>query len=60
VDPVSSANIRLLFQQNPETALQENEVMRLLKKAETDEETAKLMKSSTNTLMYDFTQHYKK
>jgi 2-polyprenyl-6-methoxyphenol hydroxylase-like FAD-dependent oxidoreductase len=60
VDPVSSANLRLLFQQNPETAVEENETMRLMKKAETDEETAKLMKSGVNALMYDFTQHYKK
>lgn len=40
--------------------MEENETMRLMKKAETDEETAKLMKSGFNALIYDFTQHHRK
>jgi hypothetical protein len=59
VDPVSSANIRRLFDQDPETAGERDEFFLLCKKAETDPELARQMQHGANALKYDFTQHYK-
>ncbi|KAL3484344.1 hypothetical protein BJX62DRAFT_248526 [Aspergillus germanicus] len=59
VNPTSSGNIRLLFEQNPETALNESEFLRMCKEAETDPEVAAKMKEGLNALQYDFTQHYR-
>lgn len=58
VNPVSSSNIKRMFSQNPDTALEDDEFLQTVKKAETDEELSKVMQSSSNRLKYDFTQHY--
>lgn len=58
VDPVSSHNIRLLFEQNPDTAVGDNAFLSLCNKAETDPEAAQILKNGANILMYDFTKHY--
>ncbi|QKX53819.1 uncharacterized protein TRUGW13939_00899 [Talaromyces rugulosus] len=60
VDPVSSSNIRLLFEQDPETAMQDSEFLKMCKKAETDPEVAALQRSGMDSLQYDFQQHYQK
>ena len=40
-DPMSTANIRLLFDSNPDTALQDSEILQMVKKGEKDEEFTK-------------------
>ena len=50
VDPISSENIRRLFAQDPERALETDEFLQLCKKTETDVEFSKefqLVKQST-------------
>lgn len=47
IDPVSSANIRRLFYQDPDEALEKDPFLKMLKQAETDAEAkAKLQKVS--------------
>ncbi|KAJ5631976.1 hypothetical protein N7490_008315 [Penicillium lividum] len=60
VDPVSTGNFRLLFEQNPETALEESEFLKMSKKAETDPEVGALQRRAADALQYDFRQHYRK
>ncbi|KAJ6040873.1 hypothetical protein N7444_009778 [Penicillium canescens] len=60
VNPVSTGNIRLLFEQNPETALDENEFLKTCKKAEMDPEVGAAQRKAANALQYDFRQHYQK
>ncbi|KOS36420.1 hypothetical protein ACN38_g12839 [Penicillium nordicum] len=62
VDPMSSQNLRRLFERDPETVLEpgQDELMTLFKKAENDVDFAKEMALSINDLKYDFTQHYMK
>lgn len=60
VDPVSTGNLRLLFEQNPETALEESEFLKMCKKAETDPEVGALQRKAADALQYDFRQHYRK
>lgn len=42
-DPMSSANIRLLFESNPETVLQDSEILKAVQRGENDLEFAKKM-----------------
>lgn len=60
VNPISSANIRLLFEQDPETAREETEFLKMCNQAETDPEIAASLKKGLESLQYDFTQHYRK
>ncbi|KAJ5726911.1 hypothetical protein N7493_005938 [Penicillium malachiteum] len=60
VDPVSTANIRLLFEQDPETASVENEFLKTCKAAEMDPEVGAALGKAANALQYDFRQHYRK
>jgi hypothetical protein len=60
VNPVSTGNIRLLFEQNPETALDENEFLKTCKKAEMDPEVGAAQRKAANVLQYDFRRHYQK
>lgn len=59
INPVSSYNIRLLFEQDPETALLDNQFLKECKKAETDPTAAMALQTGVYRLSYDFTQHYK-
>lgn len=59
VNPISSANIRRMFDLDPEMALEKDEFLRTCKRAETDEELSKGMQSANVALKYDFTQHYR-
>lgn len=59
INPTSSGNIRLLFEQKLETAENESEFLTMCKEAETDAEVAAKMKEGLNALQYDFTQHYR-
>ncbi|OJI91472.1 hypothetical protein ASPTUDRAFT_38497 [Aspergillus tubingensis CBS 134.48] len=59
VNPTSSGNIRLLFEQNPETALQDSDFLRACKAAETDPAVTEKLAKAAERLQYDFTQHYR-
>ncbi|TVY45823.1 FAD-dependent monooxygenase [Lachnellula subtilissima] len=59
VDPLSSENLRRLFDQNPDTALETDEFLKMCKRTETDIEFAKTMQLGVNNLKYDFTKDYK-
>lgn len=58
VNPISSSNIVRLFGQDPETALENDEFLKMCLKAEQDPEFSKAMQSGINALMHDFTQYY--
>jgi len=60
VNPTSSANLRRLCQTDPDTALETDEVLQMVKRAETDEELSRKVQSASNALKYDFTQHWRK
>lgn len=58
IDPVSSNNIRLMFDANPEIVLERNDFLKLAKRAATDKAFANEMMLGINLIRYDFTQHY--
>jgi len=58
VNPVSTGNIKRMFQLDPENALTDDEFLSLVKKAETDKELSKELQNASKRLKYDFTQHY--
>jgi len=58
INPVSSSNLRRLAQTDPETAMEEDEFLQIVKRAETDHEFSKVLQTSSNKLKYDFTQHW--
>ena len=60
INPVSTSNICLLFEQDPETALEDSEFLKMCKKAQTDDAVAALQRKGLEALQYDFTQHYRK
>jgi 2-polyprenyl-6-methoxyphenol hydroxylase-like FAD-dependent oxidoreductase len=59
VDPVSQDNIRRLFDQDPDKALENDEFLKTLKQNEGNVEAQREFLRSPNALKYDFTQHYK-
>ncbi|CAK7216703.1 hypothetical protein SCUCBS95973_002896 [Sporothrix curviconia] len=59
INPISSANIRRLFAQDPETALQDDAFLRLLKDVSADEAFATKLQLEIKAIMHDFTQYYK-
>ncbi|KAK5069304.1 hypothetical protein LTR64_008401 [Lithohypha guttulata] len=59
VDPISSSNLRRLFDQDPNTALENDEFLRLCKKAEKDPVLSRQMQRGADALKHDFTQYYK-
>lgn len=58
VDPVSQSNIRRLFDQDPDKALENDEFLKTMKQNEGDVEAQREFLRSPNALKYDFTQHY--
>ncbi|KAK3075894.1 hypothetical protein LTR53_000323, partial [Teratosphaeriaceae sp. CCFEE 6253] len=58
INPVSTANIRRLHLQDPETVLEDDEMMRMIQRADTDTEFSKELQAAANELVYDYTQHY--
>lgn len=58
INPVSSGNIKRLFDQDPEMALENDEFLRMLKKAETDVELAKQIQASAYDLLHDYSQYF--
>ncbi|KAJ5382256.1 hypothetical protein N7517_000167 [Penicillium concentricum] len=59
INPVSSENIRRLFDQDPATIMQEDDFLQLVKKAETDAEALDILSKGVFSIQYDFTQHYR-
>ena len=58
VNPTSQANIRRLFAQNPDTALDDDAYLQAVLKAETDLEFSKFLQNIGYELLYDYSQHY--
>ncbi|KAK5113645.1 hypothetical protein LTR62_003272 [Meristemomyces frigidus] len=58
INPVSTANIRRLFLQDPEKALEEDEMLQLILRAETDLELSRQLQGAGNELIYDYTRHF--
>ncbi|KAF2795133.1 FAD/NAD(P)-binding domain-containing protein [Melanomma pulvis-pyrius CBS 109.77] len=58
VDPISSENIRRLFAQDPEKALETDEFLQLCQRTATDVEFSREFQTGVNALKYDFTKHY--
>ncbi|KPM40128.1 hypothetical protein AK830_g6426 [Neonectria ditissima] len=60
IDVISSSNIRRLFDQNPEHALENDQFFQMVKRAETDREFSKELQNSVRSIEHDFTQYYNK
>lgn len=58
INPVSSENIRRLFAQDPELAMEKDEFLKLVKKAETDVATQEMLNQGVFAVQHDFTQYY--
>lgn len=58
-DVVSQDNIRRLFDQDPDKALENDQFLKMLKQNEGNVEAQQEFLRSSNALKYDFTQHYK-
>ncbi|EMC94313.1 hypothetical protein BAUCODRAFT_73385 [Baudoinia panamericana UAMH 10762] len=60
INPVSTGNITRMFKQDPDKALEEDETLKMIKRAETDLELSKQLQAMANELVYDYTKHYSK
>ena len=58
-DVISTDNIKRLYDQDPDKALENDEFLKMLKNIENDVEAQREFMRSPNALQYDFTQHYK-
>lgn len=60
VDPLSSENLRRMFEPDPQTILQpgKDTFLKMCLKAERDKKLAREMALGINVLKYDFRQHY--
>jgi len=58
VDQVSSENIRRLFDQDPDKALETDEFLKICKRTETDPDFSRELQLGVNGLVYDFTLEY--
>ena len=56
IDPISSSNIRRLW--DPKV-IEDDEFIKMVKRAETDKEFAAEMARGMGSVMHDFTQYYK-
>ena len=54
INPVSSGNIKRLFAQDPDKALEEDEFLKTVKKAETDAELSRQMQQAGYSLLHDY------
>jgi 2-polyprenyl-6-methoxyphenol hydroxylase-like FAD-dependent oxidoreductase len=58
IDPVSSENIRRLFDQDPDLALEKDEFLKMLKRGESDPSALEGFQAAAMSIQYDFTKHY--
>jgi hypothetical protein len=59
VDPVSTDNIKRLYTQDPEKALENDSFLKMLNDIKDDHKAQIEFMRGPMALMYDFTQHYK-
>ena len=57
-DPISQDNIKRLFDQDPDKAMENDAFLQMLKDIEGNVEAQQEFLRSPNGLKYDFTQHY--
>ena len=55
IDPISSGNLRRLW--DPK-AIEQDEFIKMVKRAETDKDFAREMQGGMRAVMHDFTQYY--
>ena len=60
VDPISTSNIKRLYDQDPDKAMENDEFLKLCRRAEGDRQFSRDMQSHSMALRYDFTQDYRK
>ncbi|KAG4418757.1 hypothetical protein IFR04_008119 [Cadophora malorum] len=60
IDPVSSENIRRLFDQDPDAALDNDEFLKMCKRTATDLDYSRELQLGVNGIKYDFTKEYTK
>lgn len=58
-DPISTENIKRLYSQDPEKALENDEFLKFLNSIENDKKAQLEFMRGPFALQYDFTQHYK-
>lgn len=58
IDPLSTQNMKRLFEQDPDTAADEDELLAICKKASVDDEFSQHFQGEIKALMHDFTQYY--
>lgn len=58
INPVSSENIRRLFDQDPDLALEKDEFLKMLKRGESDPSALEGFQAAAMSIQYDFTKHY--
>lgn len=59
IDPISTANILRLFDQDPDKALEDDQFLQILKRGEDDHDFAREVQLGINQLNHDFTQYYR-
>ena len=60
INPISSGNIKRLFDQDPEKAMENDDFLKALKRAETDVELSRQMQASAYDLIHDYSQYFGK
>lgn len=58
IDPISSANMKRLFAQDPETEAGQDEFLIMCRKAADDPEISRQLQRQMMALTHDFTQYY--
>ena len=58
INPVSSGNIKRLFGQDPDKAIEEDEFLKMVKKAESDHKLSTEMQHGGNRLLHNYSQYF--
>lgn len=58
VNPISSSNIRRLFDQDPNRVLETDDFLKLCKEAEESPDLSRQLQRGVDALKHDFTQYY--
>ena len=59
INPISTGNIRRLFAQDPDKALENDEFLQIVKKAETDVELSRELQNAGTQLKHDYSQDFR-
>ncbi|KAK3711705.1 hypothetical protein LTR37_009482 [Vermiconidia calcicola] len=60
IDPISSSNIRRLFAQDPDKALEQDGFLQMLKRSEENADLQKELHKAGDQLLHDYTQYFQK